>query len=62
MLSEISFDTAVPSLLGPEKVSDPENAEIEYSWLCYRTSTQLIVPQYLVRSRTHWKPQKNMDS
>jgi hypothetical protein len=30
MLSRDSFETVVPSLLGPDKVSDPKNSEIEY--------------------------------
>jgi len=24
------FETVVPTLLGPDKISDPENAELEY--------------------------------
>jgi len=27
-----SFDTVVPTLLGPDKISDPENAELEYEY------------------------------
>jgi hypothetical protein len=32
VLRKNSFETVVPSLLGPEKVSDPDNAEIEYAF------------------------------
>jgi hypothetical protein len=60
MLSKNSFETVVPSLIGPDKVSDPDNTEIEYDRFSI-TNAQLIVAQYLVRPRTHWQPQEDMD-